>query len=239
MPVPGGIRLDEALESLRWIAGNATVLGAGFTGFVADAAQRRAGRRGSRPRSACRGTRSKIPQMARPRRASTSRSSTRERSRAGEEQAASEHLPAVRVALPRRRARGGTSAVCPQCGHHFPLRPPSGSPAHRPGLVRRGGRRAPLRRPARLLRPATVRRAAGRGRDEDRPGRCDRDRPAEIGGRPCQLAVMDFAFMGGSMGSVVGEKFARACESAAEPRRAARLRRPPRAARACRRGSSR
>jgi acetyl-CoA carboxylase carboxyl transferase subunit beta len=33
---------------------------------------------------------------------------------------------------------------------------------------------------------------------------------------PCELAVMDFAFMGGSMGSVVGEKFARACESAAE-----------------------
>ena len=29
----------------------------------------------------------------------------------------------------------------------------------------------------------------------------------------CELAVMDFAFMGGSMGSVVGEKFARACES--------------------------
>ena len=32
----------------------------------------------------------------------------------------------------------------------------------------------------------------------------------------CELAVMDFAFMGGSMGSVVGEKFVRACESAAE-----------------------
>jgi acetyl-CoA carboxylase carboxyl transferase subunit beta len=31
----------------------------------------------------------------------------------------------------------------------------------------------------------------------------------------CQLAVMDFAFMGGSMGSVVGEKFVRACERAA------------------------
>ena len=39
---------------------------------------------------------------------------------------------------------------------------------------------------------------------------------AAIEGRGCQLAVMDFAFMGGSMGSVVGEKFTRACESAAE-----------------------
>jgi acetyl-CoA carboxylase beta subunit len=32
---------------------------------------------------------------------------------------------------------------------------------------------------------------------------------------PCRLAVMDFSFMGGSMGSVTGEKFVRACESAA------------------------
>jgi acetyl-CoA carboxylase carboxyl transferase subunit beta len=41
---------------------------------------------------------------------------------------------------------------------------------------------------------------------------------AAIEGESCRLAVMDFAFMGGSMGSVVGEKFARACESAAAAR---------------------
>ena len=39
---------------------------------------------------------------------------------------------------------------------------------------------------------------------------------ASIERRPCELAVMDFAFMGGSMGSTVGEKFARACERAGE-----------------------
>jgi acetyl-CoA carboxylase carboxyl transferase subunit beta len=39
---------------------------------------------------------------------------------------------------------------------------------------------------------------------------------AAIEERPCRLAVMDFSFLGGSMGSVVGEKFVRACESAAE-----------------------
>jgi acetyl-CoA carboxylase carboxyl transferase subunit beta len=33
---------------------------------------------------------------------------------------------------------------------------------------------------------------------------------------PFELAVMDFSFMGGSMGSVVGEKLSRACDSAAE-----------------------
>jgi acetyl-CoA carboxylase carboxyl transferase beta subunit len=37
---------------------------------------------------------------------------------------------------------------------------------------------------------------------------------ASIDGHPCELAVMEFAFMGGSMGSVVGEKFSRACDSA-------------------------
>jgi acetyl-CoA carboxylase carboxyl transferase subunit beta len=37
---------------------------------------------------------------------------------------------------------------------------------------------------------------------------------AAIEGKECRLGVMDFAFMGGSMGSVVGEKFVRACESA-------------------------
>jgi acetyl-CoA carboxylase carboxyl transferase beta subunit len=39
---------------------------------------------------------------------------------------------------------------------------------------------------------------------------------ASIDHRPCELAVMDFSFMGGSMGRVVGEKLVRACESAAE-----------------------
>jgi acetyl-CoA carboxylase carboxyl transferase subunit beta len=37
---------------------------------------------------------------------------------------------------------------------------------------------------------------------------------ATLEGNPLELAVMDFAFMGGSMGSAVGEKFVRACDSA-------------------------
>jgi len=37
---------------------------------------------------------------------------------------------------------------------------------------------------------------------------------ASIDRHPVELAVMDFAFMGGSMGSAVGEKFSRACDSA-------------------------
>ncbi len=43
---------------------------------------------------------------------------------------------------------------------------------------------------------------------------------AAIGGNPVELVVMDFEFMGGSMGSVVGEKITRAAERALADRRA-------------------
>jgi len=41
---------------------------------------------------------------------------------------------------------------------------------------------------------------------------------AKIGGKPVSLVVMDFDFIGGSMGSVVGEKITRAIERAIEKR---------------------
>ena len=44
---------------------------------------------------------------------------------------------------------------------------------------------------------------------------------ATMDGHPVELAVMDFSFMGGSMGSAVGEKFSRACDSAIDNGRAA------------------
>jgi acetyl-CoA carboxylase carboxyl transferase subunit beta len=43
---------------------------------------------------------------------------------------------------------------------------------------------------------------------------------ATVGGKPVALTIMDFFFMGGSMGSVVGEKVARSIETALEERRA-------------------
>jgi acetyl-CoA carboxylase carboxyl transferase subunit beta len=42
---------------------------------------------------------------------------------------------------------------------------------------------------------------------------------AAIGGRAVVVAIMDFAYMGGSMGSVVGEKISRAAEDASRLRR--------------------
>ena len=109
--------------------------------------------------------------------------------------------------------------VCPQCGHHFPL-----SARDRIGFLTDPGtfseEETELRSADPLdffdLRPYTERLAeaelkTGQG-DAILIGR------AEIEGEQCHLSVMDFGFMGGSMGSVVGEKFVRACEAAAERR---------------------
>jgi len=107
--------------------------------------------------------------------------------------------------------------VCPQCGHHFPVRAPEriGQVADHGSFVEEA---ADLRSADPLgffdLRPYTERLpeaelSTGLG-DAIVVGR------AEIEGEACGLAVMDFSFMGGSMGSVVGEKFVRACDSAAE-----------------------
>jgi acetyl-CoA carboxylase carboxyl transferase beta subunit len=109
--------------------------------------------------------------------------------------------------------------VCPQCGHHFPLsaRERIEQLADPDSFVEE---EADLRSTDPLgffdLRPYTERLAeaelkTGEG-DAIVIGRAD------IQGEPCQLSVMDFGFMGGSMGSVVGEKFARACDRAAERR---------------------
>ena len=109
-----------------------------------------------------------------------------------------------------------TLRVCPQCGHHFAVRA--------------------RERVAQLADRGTFAEEDTELRSHDplnffdlRPYK-DRLVEAEVatdlgdaiiaGGasierRPCELAVMDFAFMGGSMGSTVGEKFARACERAA------------------------
>ncbi len=111
----------------------------------------------------------------------------------------------------------GHLRVCPQCGHHFPVR------AHEriEQLADIGTfeeRDADLRSADPLgffdLRPYAERIAEA----EVTTGLGDAmvTGAAAIEESPCELAVMDFTFLGGSMGSVVGEKFARACERGAE-----------------------
>ena len=107
--------------------------------------------------------------------------------------------------------------VCPQCGYHFPVRAPDriGQLADAGTFEEEDG---DLRSADPLdffdLKPYKERLAeaevgTGLG-DAILTGR------VAIDGHPCRIAAMDFSFMGGSMGSVVGERFARACERAAE-----------------------
>jgi acetyl-CoA carboxylase carboxyl transferase beta subunit len=107
--------------------------------------------------------------------------------------------------------------VCPHCGHHFAV----GARKRIAQLTDEGSfveEAAELRSEDPLsffdLRPYTERLAEA----ELKTGLGD----AIVTGHgtiemsPCALAAMDFGFMGGSMGSVVGEKFSRACDDAAE-----------------------
>jgi acetyl-CoA carboxylase carboxyl transferase beta subunit len=107
--------------------------------------------------------------------------------------------------------------VCPHCGHHFAVR----ARERIAQLVDEGSfteEAADLRSEDPLnffdVRPYTERLVEA----ELSTGLGD---AMVIGGGTieqhlCELAVMDFSFMGGSMGSVVGEKLCRACESAVE-----------------------
>jgi len=107
--------------------------------------------------------------------------------------------------------------VCPHCGHHFPVDARTrisqlvdeGSFLEEAQDVRSADPLGffDLRPYAERLAEAEL--ATGLG-EAIVIGR------AAIDGNACELSVMDFSFMGGSMGSAVGEKFTRACESAAE-----------------------
>jgi acetyl-CoA carboxylase carboxyl transferase subunit beta len=109
-----------------------------------------------------------------------------------------------------------TLRVCPQCGHHFSVRARErvaqladrGTFAEEDAGLRSADPLAFFDLRAYTDRLAEAEVATGLG-DALIAG------AAAIERRPCELAVMDFAFMGGSMGSTVGEKFARACDRAA------------------------
>jgi acetyl-CoA carboxylase carboxyl transferase beta subunit len=109
--------------------------------------------------------------------------------------------------------------VCAQCGYHFPV-----------GALERIQQ---LLDPDSFVEEATELRSADPLNFFDLRAYKDRIAEAElktglgdamligqgkIEGGDCQLTVMDFSFMAGSMGSVVGEKFARACERAIDRR---------------------
>lgn len=107
--------------------------------------------------------------------------------------------------------------VCPQCQHHFPVKAreriaqlvDAGSFEESETGLRSADPLAffDLKPYAERLAEAEVTTGLG---DAIVTG------SGTIEGSRCALAIMDFSFMGGSMGSVVGEKFVRACEAAAD-----------------------
>jgi acetyl-CoA carboxylase carboxyl transferase beta subunit len=107
--------------------------------------------------------------------------------------------------------------VCPHCGHHFPMN----ARARIASLVDEGSfveEATDVRSEDPLdffdLRLYTDRLAEAELKTG--LGEAMMIGQARVETLPCELAVMDFAFMGGSMGSAVGEKFSRACDAAAE-----------------------
>jgi acetyl-CoA carboxylase carboxyl transferase subunit beta len=105
--------------------------------------------------------------------------------------------------------------VCAQCGHHFPMRArariewyaDAGTFAEDAADIRSDD---PL--DFFDLRPYTER--LSEAELNTGLGEAIVIGQAAMDEHPVQLAVMDFAFMGGSMGSAVGEKFSRACDLA-------------------------
>ncbi len=111
--------------------------------------------------------------------------------------------------------------VCPECGHHYSMPvdaridmlPDAGTFERWSGWIQ----------PVDPLEFEDTQPYAERlEKAEQRQGRPDAivTGGCEIGGVEVALAVMDFFFLGGSMGSVVGEEIARAAERAADENRA-------------------
>ena len=107
--------------------------------------------------------------------------------------------------------------VCTQCGHHFPMPARSriawladeGSFVEEAAEVRSTDplNFFDLRPYAERLAEAELNTGLGEAMVVGH---------GTLDGSPLELAVMDFAFMGGSMGSAVAEKYVRACDSAVE-----------------------
>jgi acetyl-CoA carboxylase carboxyl transferase beta subunit len=107
--------------------------------------------------------------------------------------------------------------VCPHCGHHFPMKARAriASLADEDSFVEEAtGVRSEDPLAFFDQRPYTDRLAEAELKTG--LGEAMVIGAARVEGSPCELAVMDFSFMGGSMGSAVGEKFSRACDAAAE-----------------------
>ena len=109
--------------------------------------------------------------------------------------------------------------VCTQCGHHFPM------PAREriayladPGSFDEEAADVRSADPLEFFDLRPYRERLAEAELQTGLGEAIVIGRASLDEHDCQLSVMDFSFLGGSMGSAVGEKLVRACESAAERR---------------------
>lgn len=106
--------------------------------------------------------------------------------------------------------------VCATCGHHFPV-----GGAERLDQLAEGGRWTELWPELRASDPlqfVDLEPYPDRVEKAERAGTTEALVCAELSirGHDCIAAIMDFGYLGGSMGSVVGEKLARSCERCVE-----------------------
>ena len=109
--------------------------------------------------------------------------------------------------------------VCTQCGHHFPM------PAREriayladPGSFEEEAADVRSADPLEFFDLRPYRERLAEAELQTGLGEAIVIGRATLDEHDCELSVMDFSFLGGSMGSAVGEKLVRACESAAERR---------------------
>jgi acetyl-CoA carboxylase carboxyl transferase subunit beta len=104
--------------------------------------------------------------------------------------------------------------VCAACDHHFPI-----GARDRLDFMADGGRWTEIGGELRAtdpLRFVDLQPYPDRIRSAEAKGNTEAIVCAELrmAGQPCVAAIMDFGFLGGSMGSVVGERFAKAADHA-------------------------
>ncbi|MDH4139227.1 MAG: acetyl-CoA carboxylase, carboxyltransferase subunit beta [Coriobacteriia bacterium] len=110
--------------------------------------------------------------------------------------------------------------VCPYCGHHFPV------PAHEriaqlvdEGSLEEFGAGITSSDPLEFVAAKSYVQSVSSAKEKSGLEEAVVTGRATIGGHPVIVAVMDFSFVGASMGSAVGEKITRAFEIAVSERR--------------------
>ena len=109
---------------------------------------------------------------------------------------------------------GDNQQVCTKCGHHFRMSAAERLKLLFDGALDRTRRGAAVARPAQLHGHQALQGTAREQHQSHRAERRGHRRHGHPGWRPVVIASMEYSFIGGSMGVVVGEKITRGAEIA-------------------------